>query len=189
MGEKYTALTERHIAFIAKQNMFFVGTATADSRINISPKGMDSLRVLNPNRVLWLNVTGSGNESAAHVQSHDRMTIMFCAFEGAPLILRLYGTARMILSSDEEWDGLYALFDPLPGARQIFDVAVELVHTSCGFGVPLYEFMGDRSQLNAWAERKGDDGITAYWQDKNTVSLDGEAITIADVENGDKQHD
>lgn len=179
MGEKYTALTERHIAFIAKQNMFFVGTATADSRINISPKGMDSLRVLNPNRVLWLNVTGSGNESAAHVQSHDRMTIMFCAFEGKPKILRLYGTAKTIHVGDEDWDDLYGLFEPLPGARQIFDMHVDLVHTSCGFGVPLYDFVADREMLNEWAVRKERTiGIEQYWQDKNAVSLDGESIYI-----------
>jgi len=105
---------------------------------------------------------------------------MFCAFEGAPLILRLYGHARMVLTSDDEWGALYAHFDPLPGARQIFDMEVDLVHTSCGFGVPLYEFAGERSLLNRWAEKKGDAGIRDYWREKNSVSLDGESIPIAE---------
>jgi len=188
MGEKYLEIPERQIEFIGKQRMFFVGTATADGKINISPKGMDSLRILSPNRVLWLNVTGSGNETAAHLQSSDRMTIMFCAFEGAPLILRLYGQAKMILPSDAAWPELYGLFEPLPGARQIFDLNIDLVHTSCGFGVPLYDFVGDRSQLNAWAESKGEDGIASYWQEKNTVSLDGEAIPIVGSEH-EQNHD
>jgi len=105
---------------------------------------------------------------------------MFCAFEGSPLILRLYGHARMILTSDEQWDELYAHFDPLPGARQIFDMSVDLVHTSCGFGVPLYDFAGERPVLNRWAEKKGRAGIRDYWRDKNSISLDGETIPIAD---------
>jgi len=110
MGEKFLEIPERQIDFINRQHMFFVATATADGRVNVSPKGMDSLRVLNANRVLWLNVTGSGNETAAHLQSKDRMTIMFCAFEGAPLILRLYGQVRMVVPSDAEWQALYGLF-------------------------------------------------------------------------------
>jgi len=180
MGKKFTTIEDKQIDFIKAQQMYFVGSATADSRINISPKGMDSLRVINPNRVIWLNVTGSGNETAAHMQSHNRMTIMFCAFEGKPKILRLYGTAKTIHTDDNEWAELYGLFDPLPGARQIFDMHVDLVHTSCGFGVPLYDFVGQREMLNNWAVRKeATVGIAEYWQDKNSVSLDGIAITIA----------
>ncbi len=180
MGEKYTSIPEKQLAFIAQQKMYFVGTATVDSRVNISPKGMDSLVVLNENRVLWLNVTGSGNESAAHLQDNDRMTIMFCSFEKVPLILRLYGKARMILTSDDNWDEYYSHFKPLAGARQIFDVSVDLVHTSCGYGVPLYDFVGERPTLNTWAEKKGKQGIKDYWQDKNSISLDGAPIPIAD---------
>jgi len=179
MGEKYSEIPERQVDFIAGQKIFFVATAATEGRVNVSPKGMDSLRVLGPNRVVWLNVTGSGNETAAHLPENDRMTIMFCALEGAPLILRLYGHARMVLPGDEQWQELIGLFEPLPGARQIFDIAVDLVHTSCGFGVPLYEFMGGRPQLNAWAERKGDEGIRAYWQEKNSVSLDGLSIPVS----------
>jgi len=126
MGKKFPEIEDKQIEFIKGQHMFFVGSATADSRINVSPKGMDSFRVIDKNRVIWLNVTGSGNETAAHMQSDERMTIMFCAFEGKPKILRLYGTAKTIHTDDEAWDDLYALFDPLPGARQIFDMHVDL---------------------------------------------------------------
>ena len=128
MAQMYDELSTRHSEFIAAQKMYFVGTATADSRINVSPKGMDSLRVIDPKRVAWLNVTGSGNETSAHVQADARMTIMFCAFEGAPLILRLYGKARVVHFNDPDWAGLYARFNPLPGARQIFDLAIDRVN-------------------------------------------------------------
>lgn len=180
MGEKFNAINERHGAFIRKQQMFFVATATADSRINLSPKGMDSLSVLGANRVIWLNLTGSGNETAAHLQTDSRMTIMFCAFDSPPLILRLYGHARMVLPSDDEWGELYAHFEPQPGARQIFDVHVDLVHTSCGFGVPLYDFTGERPLLSRWAEKKSETGIRDYWREKNSISLDGEPVSIDD---------
>jgi len=180
MGKKYAEISDKHIAFIERQQMFFVATATTDSRINVSPKGMDSLRVLGSNRIIWLNLTGSGNETAAHLQSDARMTMMFCAFEGDPKILRLYGSARMILPSDDAWEGLYAHFEPQPGARQIFDMSVDLVHTSCGFGVPLYEFIGDRGMLKVWTEKKGESGIRNYWRDRNSISLDGDPIPIAD---------
>ncbi len=173
MGKKYETLSDDHIAFIAAQKIFFVGTAAAEGRVNISPKGMDSLRVLDGNRVVWLNVTGSGNESAAHVQQNPRMTVMFCAFAGDPKILRLYGTARAIHRSDAEWAELAALFPPLPGARQVFDLAIDLVQTSCGFGVPFFDYAGEREQLNEWAHRKGEAGIRQYWADRNSVSLDG----------------
>jgi len=180
MGKKYPEIEAKQIEFIQQQHIFFVGSATADSRINISPKGMDSLRVLGKNRVVWLNVTGSGNETAAHMQSNNRMTMMFCAFEGSPKILRLYGHATVIYPGQPEWDELYALFKPLPGARQLFDVHVDLVQTSCGFGVPLYDFIGDRDTLNEWAIRKGEAGVRTYWQERNNISLDGEPIRFPD---------
>ena len=125
MAQMYPALSDKHTQFIATQKMFFVGTAAADSRINVSPKGMDALRVLDPQRVAWLNVTGSGNETSAHVQADARMTVMFCAVEGAPQILRLYGKARVVHHNDAEWAALVAHFKPLPGARQIFDLAID----------------------------------------------------------------
>jgi hypothetical protein len=172
MGSRSTELTEQHIAFIAAQKMFFVGTAMAGSRVNISPKGMNSFRVLDRNRAAWLNVTGSGNETAAHVQHEPRMTIMFCAFEGVPMILRLYGIAQVIHKNDPQWEPLFPLFDPLPGARQIFDIAIDLVQVSCGMSVPNYSFEGDRELLNDWARQRGDDGLKQYWKEKNQVSLD-----------------
>jgi hypothetical protein len=178
MGKRYQQLSGKHLDFIANQKMFFVGTATADSRINISPKGMDSLRVLGSRRVVWLNLTGSGNETSAHVQHDSRMTIMFCAFDGDPLILRLYGSARVIHKNDPEWRDLYKLFQPLPGARQIFDLSIDLVQTSCGMGVPYYKYTGDRDLLNKWASSKGDEGIREYWLEKNQQSIDGSPTNI-----------
>lgn len=173
MGRQYQSIGTEIQEFIARQRLFFVATATDNSRVNVSPKGMDSLRVLGPNRVLWLNVTGSGNETAAHVQANPRMTLMFCAFEGAPMILRLYGTAKTVHSGDPDWPALFSHFSPLPGARQIFDVSVDLVQTSCGMAVPFFDYSGEREQLNQWAENKGDAGIKDYWQQKNRQSIDG----------------
>lgn len=173
MAQQYESLSEKHITFIGEQKMFFVGTATADSRVNVSPKGMNSFRVLGSNRVAWLNVTGSGNETAAHVQVLPRMTIMFCSFEGAPQILRLYGKAKAIHRFNAEWDELHSRFEPLPGTRQIFDMQVEMVQTSCGMAVPLYSYDGDRDQLRNWATKQGDAGIAKYWHDKNQLSIDG----------------
>jgi hypothetical protein len=173
MGKQYDALSERLIEFIARQKLFFVGTAAADSRVNISPKGMDSLRVLTNNRVIWLNVTGSGNETAAHVQQQPRMTIMFCAFEGEPMILRLYGSARAIHKNAAEWPELFAHFEPLAGARQIFDLSIDLVQTSCGMAVPYYSYDADRELLADWAVKKGEAGLQEYWQQKNQTSIDG----------------
>lgn len=173
MGQKYSELSEKHVEFIAQQKLFFVGTATADSRVNISPKGMDSFRVINKKRVVWLNVTGSGNETAAHIQHNPRMTIMFCAFEGAPLILRLYGAAKVIHKTCADWQELQTLFPPLPGARQIFDLEVDLVQSSCGMAVPYFSYDGDRELLSDWAVKRGDEGIKEYWVQKNQFSLDG----------------
>lgn len=178
MGQKFTELSEKHIQFIAEQKIFFVGTATADSRVNISPKGMDSLVVLDKNRVAWLNVTGSGNETSAHVQQVPRMTIMFCAFDGQPLILRLYGTAKVIHKNDVGWNDLVSLFKSLPGARQIFDLSIELVQTSCGMAVPCFSYVEDRELLSDWATKKGADGLKQYWAEKNQVSIDGVATHI-----------
>lgn len=178
MGQKYPHLTDDHQTFIAAQKIFFVGTATADSRVNVSPKGMDTFRVLSPNRVAWLNVTGSGNETAAHVQIDPRMTIMFTALEGKPMIMRLYGTATAVHRSDAAWDELSGLFEPIPGARQVFDMTIDLVQTSCGMAVPYYDYAGERGQLNAWAVKKGDEGIEKYWREKNEASLDGQPTHI-----------
>lgn len=183
MGQRFKELSDKHIQFISEQKIFFVGTATAASSVNISPKGLDSLRVLGSSRVVWLNVTGSGNETSAHVQLEPRMTIMFCAFEGKPLILRLYGSARVVHQNDADWDHLFALFNPLPGARQIFDVAIEQVQTSCGMAVPHFSYVGDRAMLSDWAAKKGEHGLKQYWDEKNKVSIDGIPTHIS-VKNG-----
>jgi len=173
MAQLHPSLSPRHIEFIARQKMFFVATATAEGRINLSPKGMDSLRVIDEGRVIWLNLTGSGNETAAHVQRAPRMTLMFCAFEGDPLILRLYGNAGVVHQNDVTWASLYARFSVMPGARQIFDLAIDTVQTSCGMGVPTYDYTGDREQLREWALRKGEDGLRQFWEDRNGRSMDG----------------
>ncbi|MCC6139715.1 MAG: pyridoxamine 5'-phosphate oxidase family protein [Nitrospira sp.] len=184
MAQRYDELSDTHIQFIAKQKIFFVGTATAESRVNVSPKGMDSLRVLGPRRVVWLNVTGSGNETSAHVQQDSRMTLMFCAFEGPPMILRLYGAATVVHQQDAAWRELVSRFPPLPGARQIFDLTLDLVQTSCGLAVPYFSHTGDRELLNEWACKKGEEGLRQYWQEKNQLSLDGIPTHILDLEEG-----
>lgn len=178
MAKRYAEITDEMQEFIARQKLFFVATAEAQGRINLSPKGLDGLRVLDRNTVVWLNLTGSGNETAAHLRSSPRMTLMFCAFEGDPLILRLYGEARAIHHRDEEWTAHMGLFGSRPGARQIIAMKVDLTQTSCGFGVPLYEFRGERDALPAWAQRKGEDGLKKYQEQKNTISLDGKPTGI-----------
>ncbi len=178
MAIQYSKIPDNLAQFIEAQKIFFVGTATTDSRINISPKGMDSLRILSPNRVAWLNVTGSGNETSAHIQDSSRMTIMFAAVEGNPMILRLYGQAKVVHRNDAEWESLFTHFTPLPGARQIFDLTVDLVQTSCGMGVPLFNYSGERGQLDAWADKKGEEGIKTYWKEKNQESIDGKETYI-----------
>lgn len=159
--------------FIEKQPVFFVATAANEGRINLSPKGMDSLRVIGANKVIWLNLTGSGNETAAHLLKNNRMTIMFCAFEDKPLILRLYGQAKTHHPRDKEFEKYIGLFSETAGARQIFEVNIDLVQTSCGFAVPLMEYKEDRTILRDWARKKDEKGLNDYWQEKNTKSIDG----------------
>ena len=173
MGKQFEELSESHGQFIKEQKLFFVGTAATEGNVNISPKGMDSLRVLNSKRVIWLNVTGSGNESSAHVQLNPRMTVMFCAFVGAPLILRLYGKAKVIHKNDHQWAELYSQFNPIVGARQIFDLDIDLVQTSCGYAVPYFDYKGDRELLKDWAQKQGDDGLKKYWTERNQRTIDG----------------
>lgn len=173
MATQYSDIPPRWQTFIGEQHLFFVATAARDGRVNVSPKGLDSLRVLNPNRVVWLNGTGSGNETAAHLLDTPRMTIMFCSFVREPIILRLYGTARTIHENDPDWDDLVSLFPPMKGSRNIFDLDIDLVQTSCGYGVPYFDFVGDRPMMDTWATKKGPDGLIAYQQDKNRTSIDG----------------
>lgn len=173
MGQLFGGLSPRHMAFIEAQKIFFVGTAAGEGTVNVSPKGGDSLRVLDANTLSWLNLTGSGNESAAHVLHNPRMTVMFCAFEGAPLILRAYGRARVLHRGDGDWAAALARFPPSVAARQIFLLDIERVQASCGMSVPLFDYQGDREDLANWSARQGQEGIAAYWRKKNQVTLDG----------------
>lgn len=180
MGESFRAIEPQHRSFIEAQTMFFVATAAADGRVNLSPKGLDALRVLGPNRVAWLNLSGSGNETAAHLRENSRMTVMLCAFEGPPKILRLYGHARAIHEGDAGWDELCALFPAYAGTRQIFDLEVDLVHASCGMGVPIMSFVEARgeTQLEPFFARLGPDRTREYQLKKNRKSLDGKPTGI-----------
>ncbi len=173
MAKQYQEINSRIEKFINHQKIFFVATATKDSRINLSPKGMDTFRILNKKRILWLNLTGSGNETSAHIQDDGRITIMFCAFEGAPMILRLYGQGKVIHPRDLEWKELNSHFPNLAGARQIFDIDIDMVQTSCGMSIPYFDYQKERLQLDNWAKEKGEEGISDYWTEKNQESIDG----------------
>ena len=173
MGKQFTDIDAARQAFMEAQHLFFVATAAPDGRVNVSPKGLDTLRVLGPNQVMWLNLTGSGNETAAHLRALNRMTLMFCAFEGKPNIMRLYGTAEVLHPRAAQWPELLAGFPPLPGARQIFVMQVDLVTTSCGMAVPFLDYRAEREELNQSMARRGPEKVAEYWQERNKVSIDG----------------
>lgn len=175
MGRFYNDIQEQHKAFIEKQKMFFVATAPLgqDTHINLSPKGMDSFRVLSPGRVAYMDIVGSGNETSAHVKENGRITVMFCAFDGPPNILRLYGKGYTVLPKDAGWNELSQHFELQLATRQIIVIDVHQVQTSCGFSVPLYGYAGERDHAQKWAETKGADGLEAYKAEKNRISLDG----------------
>jgi hypothetical protein len=176
MGKLFTAIDDKHRDFVARQKIFFTGSAAAGTRINISPRGTDAFRVLDDNTVAYRDLTGSGNETAAHMLADGRITIMFCAVDGPPLILRFYGHGRILLKDTPEFEALLASDfggeAPL-GTRQIVVVDVDLVHTSCGYGVPLFEHVGERPSMQNWAEAKGEEGLETYRRKKNAISLDG----------------
>ncbi len=178
MAEQFKKLNEKHIEFIRNQNLFFVGTAAAEGFVNVSPKGMDSFRVLDDSRIAWLNLTGSGNETAAHLLENSRMTVMFCSFDKQPLILRLYGHAKVIHPRDNAWPPLAEKFPVYTGARQIFVLELELVQTSCGYAVPRYNLSGERQTLNKWADNLGKEGIERYWMEHNSKSLNDQDTGI-----------
>ncbi len=182
MSKSSSELTERYVDFIKAQRLFFVATAASDGRVNLSPKGMDTLRLLTKNRLAWLNLSGSGNETAAHLAEHDRITLMFCAFEGNALILRVYGHAKVIHPYDPAWQELIGLFPTLPGSRQIIDIAVEFVQQSCGTGVPRYDLVEERGpgELLPFYDKMGEDGVKRYWAKKNQTSIDGKPTYILD---------
>lgn len=173
MAKFYTELNETLRKFIAEQKMFFTATAPARGRINVSPKGIDTFRCLDNKTVAYLDLTGSGNETAAHVTENGRLTLMFCSFAEKPLILRLYGRGRVIRPGHREWENFHVYFDPRPGERQIIVLDIESVQTSCGFGVPIYEFKEERQTLLKDAERKGEQGVIEYQRRMNQKSIDG----------------
>jgi hypothetical protein len=175
MAKVFDLITEELQKFISNQKIFFVGTAplNATGHVNLSPKGLESFRILSPQRVGYLDVTGSGNETSAHLQENGRITLMFCAFQEPACILRLYGQGQTILPDSPEWNSFYSLFPPLPGTRQIIVADIERVQTSCGFGVPLYEYQGQRETLVNWASKKGEEGVKEYQQKNNLMSIDG----------------
>jgi Pyridoxamine 5'-phosphate oxidase len=173
MAKFYTQLDDKLCEFIAAQKLFFTATAPIEGRINLSPKGIDSFRCLDFNRVAYLDLTGSGNETASHLQQNGRMTMMFCSFTDKPLILRLYGKGEVVLPETEKWDDLIDRFTDLPGKRQLILLQLESVQTSCGYGVPIYELQEERSTLTDWAVNKGEDGVRAYQLQNNLVSIDG----------------
>jgi len=172
VAKQFPGLSDEHRAFVADQHIYFVASAAADGRVNLSPKGMDSLRVLGPNRLIWLNLTGSGNETAAHLLQNPRMTVMWCSFTTRPMILRAYGVARALHVTDPGFGELAAQFGAVPGMRQVFDMQVDLVQTSCGYAVPFMDYAAERPTLRTWAEDKGD-ALPAYWDEKNRQSIDG----------------
>jgi hypothetical protein len=180
MAEQFENLSDTLIKFISKQHIFFCATAAPEGRVNLSPKGMDSLRVMGPNRIVWRNLTGSGNETAGHLAQLNRITLMWCSFGPKPLILRAYGSAETLHPRDAGFDALNAQFPASTGARQIYDVQVEMVHTSCGYAVPFMDYAGERDVLSTWTANKGSDGIAEYWRTRNKQTIDGAPTHILD---------
>jgi hypothetical protein len=173
VGRAFDQLSEELATFLTDQPVFFVATAPADGRINLSPKGLGTFTVLDPRTVAYLDLTGSGVETIAHLRENGRITLMFCAFDGKPNIVRLYGRGDVLPVGEPEGDALVGRFPAIAGARSVIRVAIERVSTSCGYGVPLMAYQGPRSRLVEWAENKGADGLVAYRAEKNAVSIDG----------------
>jgi len=175
MGKFFDTINDSHRAFILKQKLFFTASAplSANSHVNLSPKGIDSFRVLSESRVAYMDIVGSGNETSAHILENGRLTIMFCAFDGSPNILRLYGNGYTVLPGDEEWQDLAPHFNIQLATRQIIVSDVHQVQTSCGFSVPYYDYRGERDHAQKWAENKGAEGLQSYKEEKNRISLDG----------------
>lgn len=173
MAKFYDALDDKLIAFINEQHIYFTATAPEEGRINLSPKGMDTFCCLNNNQVAYLNLTGSGNETAAHLAENGRITIMLCSFGKNPLILRIYGKGRAVHKQDDEWQTLAQHIEPIPGARQYIVVDIHSVQTSCGYAVPHYDYVGERDTLLLSAERKGEDELETYRRENNLVTIDG----------------
>lgn len=184
MSKFHPKLTPTLTRFVEEQKIFFVASAAPGARVNLSPKGMDSFRVLSPERVGYLDLTGSGNETAAHIRHDGRVTLMMVSFTVKPLILRIYGRGSTHVKGTEGWDGLIDRFDPIPGARQIHCIDIESVQTTCGMSIPFYEYQGERRELETWAERKGEEGLRSYREANNLRSIDGLEIAGANRDPG-----
>jgi len=182
MAKLYDQITDDLAAFIRAQPLFFVASAPLDAHghINLSPKGLDTFRILSPQQVAYLDITGSGNETSAHVAENGRLTFMFCSFVHPPRILRLYGEGRVIVLGSTEWELLAPQFQQYPGMRQIIVADITRIQTSCGFGVPLMDYVAQRDAAIRWAETKGEQGITAYQCEKNVTSIDGLRTPLAE---------
>ena len=181
MAKFHTQIEDHHQKFIESQHMFFVSTApiSGGGHINLSPKGLNSFRILSPAKVAYMDIVGSGNETSAHILENGRITFMFCAFDGPPNILRLYGRGAAVLPGDAAWPVLSSHFDILPSTRQIIVADIHKVQTSCGFGVPYYHYAGERNHAHKWAEKKGAQGLEDYKKEKNMISLDGLPTALA----------
>ncbi len=175
MGKILDAISPELASFIEEQPMFFVGTAplASSGHVNLSPKGLDTFRILSPTHVAYLDLTGSGNETAAHLEENSRITFMFCSFGKTPMILRLYGRGRVVPMDSAEWPDWVEHFPSLSGARQVVVGEISMVQTSCGFGVPLMDLVEPRETLTRWAEKKTPEELRSYWRQKNARSLDG----------------
>jgi hypothetical protein len=175
LGKQFDAITPDLADWIGRQHVFFVASAplAGDGHVNCSPKGLDTLRVLGPRQVAYLDLTGSGAETIAHLRENGRIVFLFCALSGSPRLLRLHGTARVVTPEASAWEALHAKFPALPGARAIIVADISRIADSCGFGVPLYDFAGERDTLPRWAQKKGSEGVRAYQGERNAVSVDG----------------
>lgn len=175
MGKVYEEIEPPVADFLRQQKLFFVATAplAADGRINLSPKGMDTFAVVDAQTVAYLDLTGSGIETVSHLRENGRIVLMFCAFDGPPKIVRLHGLGEVIEPGDEDFDRHRALFGTFPGVRSIVRVSVTRVSDSCGYSVPLFDYVEDRDQLTKWAERKGEAGVDEYQARNNARSIDG----------------
>ena len=185
MGKQFPSLDANHRDFIRRQRIFFAASAAPGARINVSPRGADAFAIIDERTVAYLDRTGSGAETAAHLKADGRLTIMFCAFDGPPNILRLYGQGEALRRGSPTYAELleraFGGVEPA-GARQIVRLRVELVQTSCGYGTPLFDYRGERPSLDNWARSKGEDGLEAYRREKNLVSIDGLPTGLVDDE-------
>jgi hypothetical protein len=175
VGKVFDHITNKLQTFIRKQHLFFVATAplAADGHVNLSPKGMDCFRILSPNRVAYLDMTGSGNETSAHITENGRITFMFCAFEGSPMIVRLYGSGRTVLRESPEWNELVGNFTLFLSARQIIVADIHRISTSCGYAVPRFDYVTERDTLVKYWVAKGEEAVPKYQRAKNSASIDG----------------